>query len=302
MSVIAFLFTLSLFAQRGDELLVYAVKGKVTAMYKKKETTVRIGKVLVPGAVIKTDKDASLTMLCNKGKPIQVEKQGSFPVTKWRDSCRVTHSSITSNYFKYIWDQLYSYSPESKAKRRRDDMAVSRGDPPPGAIKPVKFTKLVFSKGMDTVNYDGTAFPLSWTGNGYRGFYHFTLFDDLGLSVIFKDSVRTSFIPIGNFSHLLEPGKRYCWTVFATGVPVSRKRVLNFVKAEETSQMTEFFLRPTAIPEDSATTSFRVAYMLEQRHFLAEAFQWYQKASEQNPELVLFRDQLIRFRNEYWIR
>lgn len=298
------LFSLSLFAQRGDELMVYAVKGKVTALYKKKETTVMIGKVLVPGAVIKTGKDASLTMLCNKGKPIQVAKQGSFPVSKWRDSCRVSHSSVTTNYFKYIWDELYSYSPENKAKRRRDDLAVSRGDPPPvpGGIKPVKFTKLVFSKGMDTLNYDGTDFPLSWTGTGYRGFYHFTLYDDLGQTVIFKDSLKTSFIPIGHFSHLLDTGKSYSWTVFATGVPISRKRVLNYVQAEETGKLTEFYLRPTAMPEDSATTSFRVAYMLEQRHFLAAAFQWYRKANEQNPEMILFRDKLIRFRNEYWLR
>lgn len=295
-------FSFPLLAQRGDELLVYAVKGTVTAVYKKQESPVKIGKVLLPGAVIKTEKDASLTMLCTRGKPISLTRQGSFPVLKWKDSCRSGSASLTTNYFKYIWDQMYSYSPEHLAElRKRNDMAVARGEPPPN-FKPKKFTKLEFSPGMDTVNYDGSTFPLSWKGSGYNGFYHFTLYNAKGDSVLYKDSLRSNFILIDSIRHLVSPGKSYRWTVLAKGAPVSKKRVLNYVSADETAELTNAYLKPLPIPEDSATTSFRVAYMLEKRHFFAEACRWYQKASEQNPEMELYRDQFIRFRNEYWIR
>lgn len=289
-------------AQRGDELLVYSVKGKVTAIYKKKETQVKIGKVLVPGCVIKTEKDAKLTMLCTKGKPISLAKQGSFPVTRWKDSCKTTTASITSNYFKYIWDQLYSYSPEHKEQmRRRNDMAVARGEPSAG-IKPKKFTKLEFSKGMDTVNYDGSPFRLSWSGSGYKGYYHFTLYDEKAAKILYQDSLKRNFIAIDSFRHLLTEGESYRWTIAAYGVPVSKKRVLNYVSHQQTESETGQLLKPLPFPEDSATTSFRVAYILERMHFLAEAYNWYTKANEQNPDMELYRDQLIRFRNEFWIR
>lgn len=289
-------------AQKGDELLVYAVKGKVTSVYKSKETPVKIGKVLLPGSIVKTQKDASLTMLCTKGKPISLTMQGSFPVTRWRDSCRVTSSSITTNYFKYIWDQMYSYSPEKKERlRRRSDGAVARGEPNTGN-KPKKFTKLEFNKGMDTVNYDGNSFPLSWNGSNYKGYYHFTLFDTKGEAILYQDSLKKSFIVIDSFKHVLKEGESYYWTVLARGAPVSKKRVLNFILPQKTTAETEQLMQPLPYPEDSATISFRVAYILEQKHYLAEAYTWYQQASSQNPEMELYRDKLIRFRNEYWIR
>jgi len=295
-------FSCPLLAQRGDELLVYSVKGNVTAVYKKQESPVKIGKVLLPGAVIKTKKDASLTMLCSRGKALSLTKQGNFPVLKWKDSCRQGTASVTSNYFKYIWDQLYSYSPEHAAEiRRRSDMAVARGEPLSN-FKPKKFTKLEFSPGLDTVHYDGNPFPLSWTGSGYTGFYQFSLYNAKGDTLLFRDSLRGNFIMIDSMKHLLVPGASYRWTVLAAGAPVSKKRTLNYVPAEVTAGLTAAFLQPLPIPEDTATTFFRVAYLLEKRHFFAAAYNWYKQAALQNNGMELFRDQLIRFRNEYWIR
>ena len=61
-------------------------------------------------------------------------------------------------------------------------------------------------------------------------------------------------------------------------------------------------LKPFAIEEDSATASFRIAYSLELSHYLSAAYQWYQQAAIQDPEMPIYRDQLTRFRNDYWIR
>ncbi|MGQ0740611.1 MAG: hypothetical protein ACT4OJ_16300 [Bacteroidota bacterium] len=291
-----------LHAQQGDELLAYSVKGKVTVVYKNEEAAVKIGKVLKPGAVIKTQKDASLTMLCNKGKPLSVTKEGSFPVNNWKDSCRTPGGSVTSNYFKYIWNQLYAYSPEYKEEmRKKNDMAVSRGDPPPKTTSPKK-ARLSFSKGMDTVNYDGENFPLSWTGSHFQGKYLFTLYNAKGDKVLFGDSLRQSYISIDSFQHLLEPGKSYRWNVTMKGMPASKKRVLVYIPAGQLNDyMINLFL-PVDVPEDTASQFFRVAWMLELKHYLAEALIWYQKAAVAAPDTELFRDQLIRFRNEFWIR
>lgn len=289
-------------AQNGDELLVYTVKGEVTAIYKQKETAVKTGMVLKPGMVIKTGKEASLTMICMKGRVFQLQTEGSFPLSRWRDSCTVSSTSVTSNYFKYIWQQMYVYSPEHKEEmRRRNNMAVSRGE---GPVKTgqTKFTKLEFKKELDTLQYDGDSFPLSWTGNGYRGWYYFTLYDEKGKVILFRDSSRLSFIDIKKFAGLLEPGKSYRWNVKAASVPVSKKRVLNYLLPEQKQQTMDGLKAPFAFEEDAASSSFRMAYILESKHYLAEAYKWYQEAASQDPETPLYRDQLTRFRNDYWIR
>lgn len=296
------LFSAEMEAQRGDELLVYAVKGEVTAIYKQQESRVKIGKVLRQGTTIRTAKDASLTMLCTKGKAISLQKEGSFPLSRWRDSCTVTDGSITANYFKYIWQQMYAYSPEKKEEmRRRNNMAVSRGENPVSG-KNQKFRKLEISKSLDTLQFDGDPFVLSWTGNGYRGMYYFALYDASGKDTVYRDSSRLSFIDIKKFAGLLEPGKSYRWSVKANEVPASKKRVLNYVLPEEKQRLMDQLMKPLAFEEDSATVSFRIAYSLELSHYLSAAYYWYQQATIQNPEMPIYSDQLTRFRNEYWIR
>jgi hypothetical protein len=296
---------LSLPAQRGDELLVYSVKGSVTVLYKNVEEAVKIGRVLKPGDIIKTKQGASLTMLCNKGKAICVSKEGSFPVSNWKDSCRIAARTVSSNYFKYIWGQMYAYSPEHKEEmRRKNDMAVSRGDPPPNTGSKKK-ARLSFSKGMDTVNYFNKLdnFPLSWDATNYNGQFIFRLYDAKNARLLYKDSLRARFIPVSRFRHVMEPGKSYYWTVNAKSIAGSRKRFLHYHASDE---MVNSHIRinslPEGITEDSASASFRTAYLLEKKHCLEFALLWYETANAADPENVLFRDQLIRFRNEFWIR
>ncbi len=300
--LIAVLYCLPANAQRGNELLVYAVKGKVTSLFKNAETPVKVGKVLYPGMILKTDDNASLTMLCAKGKPISVFQKGNYPVTKWKDSCNNATNSVTANYFKYIWSQLYAYSPENKEElRKRNDMAVSRGETFE-TIRSKKTGKLIFSKGMDTVCYDGRSFPLSWNISNYLGDYYFKLYDASGRNLLYQDSLRINYILLDSLKHLLVAGNKYKWSVSGKGIPVSPKKTIYVVSPGEAEKLAQSLLIPLDIPEDTAARFFRTAYILEQKHYLAEAYEWYKKAGEQEAELELYLDQLIRFRNEFWLR
>ncbi len=296
------LFSLPVIAQQGDELLVYSVKGMVTSVYRQEETVVKVGKVLLPGTLIKTQKNASLTMLCKKGNPLCLNKEGVFPISNWKDSCRSTSQSLLSNYFSYIWSQFYTYSPEYKEEMaKKNELAVSRGQGPfRDEWRPTTKISIKFSPGMDTVNYGGGKFPLSWTCFDFRGKYLFSLY--AAGKLIFKDSVRNSYISIEQFKDLLEPGKSYRWTVSAPGSKPIRKRILNCVQPEKIKLYIDNLLLPLGIPEDSASQYFRVAYLLEKKHYLADALTWYQRATASNPEIELYRDRFIRFRNEFWIR
>ena len=118
--------------------------------------------------------------------------------------------------------------------------------------------------------------------------YYFTLYDALGKDSLYTDSTRLSYIDINKFANLLEPGTSYRWTVKAAAVPVSKKRVLNYVLPEEKQQLMDQLLKPLAIEEDSASVSFRIAYSLELRHYFSAAYQWYQQAAIQDPEMPIY--------------
>ncbi|MFZ9388550.1 MAG: hypothetical protein ACO25B_11785 [Chitinophagaceae bacterium] len=288
------------FSQQGDEMVVYAVRGTVTSLYKNAETPVKAGKVLLPAMLIRARENASLTLLCSKGKSFLVRVRGDLPVSGWKDSCNIPDKTISGNYFRYIWGQLYTYSPEHKEEmRKRNEMAVSRGEPvPPGKKK----AKIQFSRGMDTICYDGRSFPLSWDLPEFRGIYIFKLFDVTGGRLLFSDSLVQNYISIDSIRQFLVPGNSYRWIVSAGKAPVSGKKTIWVKSREESDLVTDSCFAPLSFPEDPAARSFRTAFMLEQKHFLAGAYEWYRKASEEDPENRLYLDQLIRFRNEFWIR
>src|SRR5215213_3812616 len=110
-------------AQKGDELLVYSLKGGVTVVENNNESRAKIGKILKPGSVIKTQKLAKLTMVCKQGKAISLTKEGIFPVETWKDSCLVSNNSITTKYFQYVWDQLYARSDDYKKNHPGEEIA-----------------------------------------------------------------------------------------------------------------------------------------------------------------------------------
>lgn len=308
--ILVLLYSLNGAAQQPNDLLVYSVKGKVLVMRaadSSKALPVKIGSVLHNGDRINTEKNATLTMLCNQGKTIVLNKEGNFAVKKWKDSCKTQQNSLSSSYFRFIWGQMYSYSPENIAAHHpKSDLAVVRGEQPDDMVTAgTKPATLSFSKGMDTVVYFNQLdnFPLSWTAGNYSGKFIFRLYNEKGTKLLYKDTLRTSFIPIGRFLDKMMPGKNYRWSVSMKKGNPSKKRVLKYKAGTAEAEKFIAGLRlPDGVEEDSATASFRVAYMLEQRHYLEPALLWYERANAAAPDNELFRDQLTRFRNEFWIR
>jgi hypothetical protein len=300
--VVIFLF----FAGRvsaQENLLVYAVKGEVTAVFNNVESPVKIGKVLMPGTTLRLKKDATLTMLCRRGKPLNVEGEGNYSLTLWKDSCKTPKNSLTSNYFSYIWSEFYTYSPEHKESLRKNELAVTRGnDAKTGKKSNSKKLQVVFSPGMDTVNYAGKDFPLSWTCFQYNGKYIFRLYDEKGIKLLYSDSSKDNFRMISKLKDIIQPGRSYKWTIIAPKAGFIRKRVLNYISQQTIDDYIDRLQSPADFTENPASQYFRIAYMLEKKHYLADALVWYEKATDTDPTIDLYRDKFIKFRNEYWIR
>jgi hypothetical protein len=287
------IITCQCFSQTGDELLVYSVKGKVTATYRNTETPVKVGKVLKQGTTIKTEKDARLTMVCKQGKPLSVTKEGLYPVSLWKDSCKNAGGSLTSHYFQYIWSELYKRSDEYK----EGNMAVIRGDEPyKTETYPDDFVMVDFNAGLDTINYAKGNFPLAWTCYDCNGRYQFRLYTSKDRKLVFADSVIGSEIMMSRFSGKLKPGISYAWTISnkaKTGV--IRRRILNAVPEKKLIDFIESIRNVADVEEDSAAQYFRIGFLLEKRHYLPDAYSYYKKAVAADPESLLYRDKLASF-------
>jgi len=296
------LWSVSLYGQVGVELLVYSVKGQVTLIENNNEAKLKIGKVLKQGAAIRTQKDSKLTMVCKQGKPISVLQEGIFPVVNWKDSCEPEHSSLTTHYFQYIWNQLYKRSPEGQEELKKNGPIASNSDGAPlrSEGEEIVNIKVVFNTAIDTVNFSEGDFPISWTTPGYEGRFLFQLFNAKDGKLVFKDSVSGNQIMIGRFSKYLQPGKSYRWLIGTKSVTIRKPRVINCVPpADLNSYIAK--IDSFDFPEDPAAAYFRIGFMLEQERFFVQAFDYYIKAVKLDRETTIYNDELIEFCRKFRI-
>ncbi len=284
-------------AQKGDELLVYSMKGNVTVIENNKELKAKIGKVLKPGSSVKTQRLAKLTMVCKQGKPLTVTKEGTFPVTKWKDSCITSNNSVTSKYFQYIWDQLYIRSDDYKLSHPETVGAVVRNEAP---VRGEEQLEIEFNMAFDTLNYASGTFSLSWTANmNYAGKYNFVLFDILSGKYLYEDSIDGNSIMIDKIKKYMRPGNIYGWSVAARKTGVCNGGVIKYTTLRKVSQQINKFQKAIDVPEDQAAQYFRVAYSLENSHYLADAFSYYQKAAKAAPDVEFYAEKLNEFRTTF---
>ncbi len=287
-------FVCAAHAQKGDELLVYSMKGNITVIENNKESKVKIGKVLKPGSAIKTQPQSKLTMVCKQGKPLSVTKAGTFPVNKWKDSCETGHNSMTSKYFRYIWDQLYVRSEDYKKEHPGDAGAVVRNEAP---VRGEEQLEIEFNEAFDTVNYATGIFPLSWSTNKeYSGKYDFILFNNNTGKELYKDSVDGNTILLDKLKKYMRPGNIYGWSVAAKKTGVYNGGVIKYVPLRTVNQQVIKLQRSVNVPEDQATQYFRIAYLLENTHYLADAFIYYQKAAKAAPDVEFYQEKLLEFK------
>ncbi len=295
--IIVSMFSLHTYAQVSEELLVYSVKGNVTVIEDNKESKLKIGKVLKPKSVIKTDKDSKLTLVCKKGKAISVVQEGIYPVDNWKDSCREPHVSVTTNYFQFIWAQLYLRSPEGMEEVKNGSMSISNDGAVLRSGEEITDIKIEFNIALDTVNYTEGDFPLTWSSPGFDGKFLFQLFNSAG-KLVYKDSISDNLVKISKFSRLLQPGKSYRWLIGTKGISIRKPRVINGVKPIMLKEFIES-IDSLDVPEDPAAVYFRIGYMLEKKRYYAHVYDYYHKAVEIEPENDLYRQRLLDFSRNF---
>lgn len=294
-----FLILLTSFAvaasAQNSSFLLYSFKGNISVVENNVESKAKVGRLLKTGATIKIANASAVTLICNEAAMFTITKPGNYPLSRFGDSCTITNSSVSANYVKYVWAQMTksSGSPGSDRKAYMSTVgAVSRS-----------INNVWIDPRLDTVNYSEGDFPLSWKSYAEAKEFEFTLYSADNLSdPIYKSTVSKLKIPVPNFVSKIKPGNTYFWTAAIKGEENDELKVFNYVSTATFNEVLDRLKKQSTAGEGAAEEAYRIAFMLEDGHYLSEAFQYYTKAATLDPANVLYRSTLMSFKKDYEIK
>ena len=292
--IILALFTGVVTAQENNFLL-YSFKGNVSVVENKIESKAKVGKSLTSSAAIKVPAGSMVTLICNEGAMFSINKSGIFQLNNFGDSCRVSSNSVSANYVKYVWAQMTKSggSPGSNRKAYMNTVgAVSRS-----------INNIWIDPRLDTINYSAGDFPLSWKSYSEAKDFEFLLYNADNISTpFFSTNVSKLKIPIKDIIGKIKPGISYFWTAAVKGEENEEIKVFNYVTKETFNSVLESIKSQGTSFEAPAEQAYRIAFMLEDKHYLSEAYQFYTKAAAADPTNVLYRSTLMSFKKDYEIK
>jgi hypothetical protein len=288
------LFPLLLTAQE-NMFVVYSVKGNVSVIENKVETKAKIGTIINGNSSIKVAPGSFATLLCNETRMFSLNKGGTYSTASLKDSCKVNKNSVSANYMKYIWTELTKSkgTPEKNRKYFMSNVgAVGRGG----------INNVWIDPKLDTINYVSGTIPLSWKSYTDAEEFEFKLYDETGSTVLFTKSVKKKHIDISELLKTMQVGKSYKWTAFIKGEPDNEdKKTLHYVSKDDYNKYYSSVKKVDGAETD-AEANFRLGFVLEENHYVAEAFNHYLKATQLDPNNSLYRFTFMSFKKDYEIK
>lgn len=282
-------------AAQDNSFLLYSFKGNVSVVENKTETKAKVGKIMSEAATLKVGTGGMVTLICNEAAMFTVKKAGNYTMNQFKDSCSVHNSSVSANYLKYVWSQMTksSGSPGSNRKAFMNNVgAVTRG-----------INNIWIDPRLDTVNYVSGDFPLSWKSYADAEQFDFYLYSspDGGMPM-YTTTVDKLKIPLTKLTSQFKTGNTYYWTASVKGEQNDELKVLNFVSKETLDALVKDLKAQGPAGEAEAEQAYRIAFMLEDAHYLADAYQYYTKAATLKPDMPLYRSTLMSFKKDYEIK
>jgi hypothetical protein len=299
MKRIIYLFIVALFpfaiSAQDNMFVVYSVKGNVTVIENKVETKAKIGTILNAGSTINVTAGSFATLLCNETKMFSLSKAGNYTTASLADSCKTNNSSVSANYMKYIWSEL-TKSKGTPEKNRKNYMAnvgaVGRGD----------INNVWVDPRLDSVNYVSGTIPLSWKAYTEAEEFDFKLYDDSKTKVLLAKPVKKKHVDISELLKLIQPGKVYYWSASVKGEPENADR--KYVHYVTKDNYVNFYnsIKQHDAAETEAEMNFRLGFVLEENHYIAEAFNHYMKATQLDQTNSLYRFTFMSFKKDFEIK
>lgn len=295
LSFLILLTTAAVYASAQNEFLLYSYKGNVTVVENNVESKAKAGKPLNASATLKVGNGGTVTLICNEAAMFTLGKAGTYPLSKFGDSCKVTSNSVSANYVKYVWAQMTKPTGSAGSNRKAYMNTV-------GAVSR-SINNIWVDPRLDTVNYCEGDFPLSWKSYAEAKEFDFFLYNPSNIAEPFYSTTVTKLkIPIPTIISRMKPGNTYFWISAVKGEENEERKVFNYVTKETFSAVLDNIKKQGAAFEAPAEEAYRIAFMLEDAHYLSEAYKYYSKAVTLDSANVLYRSTLMSFRKDYEIK
>lgn len=289
------LFLAAVAVNGQNSFLLYSFKGNVSVVENNVESKAKVGKPLENTATVKVGPSSVVTLICNEAAMFTISKAGTYKLSSFGDSCKVSSSSMTANYVKYVWAQMTKSSGSGGSNRKAYMNTV-------GAVSR-RIDNIWVDPRLDTVNYSGGEFPLSWKSYAEAKEFEFMLFKgDNIVEPFYTNTVSKLKIAIPVFVSKMKAGETYYWTAAIKGEENEDRKILNYVTKEAFNEVLNTIKRQGAAFEAPAEQAYRIAFMLEDAHYLSEAYEYYTKATTLDPTNALYRSTLMSFKKDYEIK
>lgn len=290
------IFVLSIAVSAQEDMFVlYSMKGNVSVVSNKVESKAKIGTILKDDAIIKVPQGSFATLICNETRMFSLTKSGNYAISNLKDSCKENKSSFSANYVKYMWSEFTKEhgTPEKNRKNYMANVgAVGRGD----------INNVWVDPRLDSVNYVSGTIPLSWKAYTEAEEFDFKLYDDSKTKVLLAKTVKKKHVDISELLKLIQPGKIYYWSATVKGEPENQDRkYLHYVTKDNYVSFYNSVKQHDAAETD-AEMNFRLGFVLEENHYIAEAFNHYMKATQLDPTNSLYRFTFMSFKKDFEIK
>lgn len=280
---------------QNNMFVVYSLKGNVSIVDNKAETKAKIGTILDGDETIKIGAGSFATLICNETKAFSLTKAGNYSTASLKDSCKISGGTLSSNYMKYVWNELTKPkgTPEKNRKNFMSNVgAVSRGD----------INNVWVDPRLDSINYVSGTIPLSWKCFVETEEFEFRLYDESKTNMLMMKNVKKKHVDISDILKQIQPGKTYYWNATVKGEPENTARhYLRYVPKDEYQTFLNSIKKSDAAESD-AEMNFRLGFVLEENHYLAEAFNHYLKATQLDPTNGLYRFTFMSFKKDFEIK
>lgn len=274
------LLLLGCIAQAADPaFVVFYNSGKVVKQVKGKSTVLKKGDHLLASDKITIPEKSQLVLVCANFTVLQLKTKGTFPVNTLLAKCKMPQTSPTSAYFKYVWNK-FAHAHKAPEADPRSYMktygAASRG-------KGVTTTMAV-----DTIFHYNGALSIGWKPVKPLTVQVYATAANEHLLLKGKHANK---VDIDSITKVLGKPGTYYWDFL--GEQSAKFKILKVLTKKEYDQV----MRGVAamIGSTPSETAYITAFILEERHLLAEAAKYYEKAYRLEPENKVYQSAYLRF-------
>jgi len=279
------LFNYSAAQAKQPDFKVYYVKGNCTVKQNGKIVKIKRGDELTSGQNITLASKSQLVLIHKSFATIQLLEPGVFEVSQLaKDTESKSTSKITASYFRYIWDELNTHhdSPENDPRK----YMVNTGAASRGCL-------VSTSVDVDTIYYHHGPLPVYLKAANkisYAGFYDS---ENDGIALL-KQKLSGGLVAIDSIAARLKKKGVYYWEIAGEDGNSCSRFFLQVLNTEDYNQKIQNIFS-AIVPAAPAQTAWMKGFIMEENHFLAEAFHYYKEAVKSDPKNKVYKKAVNRF-------